>query len=55
MSINLTLEQEDFIQTKLQAGKYQTAEEVLETALRLLNFELIKTEPYSPSTIVKAS
>jgi len=37
MSINLTLDQERFIQTKLQAGKYRTAEEVLEIALRLLD------------------
>lgn len=37
MSINLTPDQEHFIKTKLQAGKYRTAEEVLEVALRLLN------------------
>lgn len=37
MSINLTHDQERFIQTKLQAGKYRSAEEVLEIALRLLD------------------
>ena len=37
MSISLTPEQEDFIQTKLQAGKYHSAEEILETAFRLLD------------------
>ena len=37
MSITLTPDQERFIQTKLQAGKYRTAEEVLEIALRLLD------------------
>lgn len=37
MSISLTLDQERFIQSKLQAGKYRTAEEVLEIALRLLD------------------
>jgi antitoxin ParD1/3/4 len=37
MSINLTPDQERFIQTKLQAGKYRSAEEILETALRLLD------------------
>ena len=37
MSISLTPAQERFIQTKLQAGKYRTAEEVLEIALRLLD------------------
>jgi antitoxin ParD1/3/4 len=37
MSISLTPDQENFIQTKLQAGKYRTAEEVLEIALRLLD------------------
>lgn len=35
MSINLTLEQERFIQSKLEAGKYRSAEEVIEIALRL--------------------
>jgi len=35
MSISLTPDQERFIQTKLQAGKYRSAEEVLEIALRL--------------------
>ena len=37
MSITLTTNQENFIQTKLQTGKYQSAEEVLEIALRLLD------------------
>ncbi|MCU0570375.1 MAG: type II toxin-antitoxin system ParD family antitoxin [Oculatellaceae cyanobacterium Prado106] len=37
MDISLTLDQERFIQSKLQAGKYRSAEEVLEMALRLLD------------------
>jgi antitoxin ParD1/3/4 len=37
MAINLTPEQENFIQAKLQTGKYRTPEEVLEVALRLLD------------------
>ncbi|MBN4000791.1 type II toxin-antitoxin system ParD family antitoxin [Nostoc sp. LPT] len=37
MSISLTPDQERFIQTKLQSGKYQSAEEALEIALRLLD------------------
>ena len=37
MSIALTKTQELFIQTKLQTGKYGSAEEVLEVALRLLD------------------
>ncbi|MEM9157246.1 MAG: type II toxin-antitoxin system ParD family antitoxin [Cyanobacteria bacterium P01_F01_bin.33] len=37
MTITLTADQERFIQTKLRAGKYESAEEVLETALRLLD------------------
>lgn len=37
MSISLTPDQERFIQTKLQAGKYRSAEEILEIALRLLD------------------
>ena len=37
MSITLTTNQENFIQTKLKDGKYQSAEEVLEIALRLLD------------------
>jgi antitoxin ParD1/3/4 len=37
MSISLTPDQEQLVQTKLQAGKYHSAEEVLETALRLLD------------------
>ena len=43
MSISLTPDQESFVQTKLQAGKYQSAEEVLEVALRLLD-EYDRTE-----------
>jgi antitoxin ParD1/3/4 len=37
MSISLTSDQEQLVQTKLQAGKYRSAEEILETALRLLD------------------
>jgi antitoxin ParD1/3/4 len=37
MSISLTPDQEQLVQTKLQAGKYHSAEEVLGTALRLLD------------------
>jgi antitoxin ParD1/3/4 len=37
VKINLTPDQERFIQAKLQAGKYSSAEEVLEIALRLLD------------------
>jgi antitoxin ParD1/3/4 len=37
VSISLTPDQERFIQTKLQAGKYRSAEEILEMALRLLD------------------
>lgn len=45
MSISLTPNQERFIQTKLQAGKYRSAEEVLEVALRLLDeYDLAETE-----------
>jgi antitoxin ParD1/3/4 len=36
MSTSLTPEQEQLIQVKLRTGKYHSAEEVLETALRLL-------------------
>jgi antitoxin ParD1/3/4 len=36
-SISLTPEQERFLQTKLQAGKYQSVEEVIEIAFRLLD------------------
>jgi antitoxin ParD1/3/4 len=43
MSINLTLDQERFIQSKLQAGKYRSAEEVIEIALRLFE-EYDRTE-----------
>ena len=45
MSISLTPDQERFIQTKLQAGKYRTAQEVLEIALRLLDeYDRAETE-----------
>jgi antitoxin ParD1/3/4 len=37
MSISLTKTQEQFIKVKLQTGKYRSAEEVLEVALRLLD------------------
>ena len=37
MSISLTDSQERFIQTKLQTGKYCSAEEVLDIALQLLD------------------
>lgn len=37
MSISLTPDQERFIETKLQSGKYRSTEEVLEIALRLLD------------------
>jgi antitoxin ParD1/3/4 len=37
MSISLSPAQERLIQTKLQTGKYNSAEEVLEIALRLLD------------------
>jgi antitoxin ParD1/3/4 len=37
MSIHLTSDQERFIQTKLQSGKYRSVEEILEIALRLLD------------------
>jgi antitoxin ParD1/3/4 len=37
MSVSLTPEQEHFIQTKLNAGKYHSVEEILEVAFRLLD------------------
>lgn len=37
MSIRLSPEQERLVETKLQSGRYQSAEEVLEVALRLLD------------------
>ncbi|MGV0024645.1 ribbon-helix-helix domain-containing protein [Phormidesmis priestleyi] len=37
MSISLNSDQERLIQAKLQSGKYRSAEEVLEVALRLLD------------------
>jgi antitoxin ParD1/3/4 len=36
MNISLTPDQERFIQTKLQSGKYRSSEEILAIALRLL-------------------
>lgn len=36
MSITLTLEQEQFIQEQLKTGKYQSANEVITEAFRLL-------------------
>ncbi|MBD2385415.1 ribbon-helix-helix domain-containing protein [Cylindrospermum sp. FACHB-282] len=45
MSISLTPNQERFIQTKLQAGKYHSVEEVLEIALQLLDeYDRAETE-----------
>ncbi|MFQ3614468.1 MAG: type II toxin-antitoxin system ParD family antitoxin [Cyanobacteriota bacterium] len=37
MSICLSFEQEQLVQSKLENGKYRSAEEVLEVALRLLD------------------
>jgi len=37
MSISLTSEQENFVRSKIQVGKYHSAQEVLEVALRLLD------------------
>lgn len=37
MSIRLTPDREHFIQAKLQAGKYCSVKEILETATRLLD------------------
>ncbi len=37
MSITLTFEQENFVQSKIQTGKYQSTQEVLEIALQLLD------------------
>ena len=37
MNIILTLQQEEFVQAKLQTGKYRNVEEVLELAFRLLD------------------
>ncbi len=36
MTIHLTPDQEQFIQSRVQTGQYQSAEEVLATALQLL-------------------
>jgi antitoxin ParD1/3/4 len=37
MSISLTPEQESFVQSKIQAGRYRSTQDVLEIALRLLD------------------
>ena len=37
MSISLTPDQEQFVQTKLKTGKYRSIEEILEVALRSLD------------------
>ncbi|MEO0456594.1 MAG: type II toxin-antitoxin system ParD family antitoxin [Cyanobacteria bacterium P01_A01_bin.114] len=37
MNISLTSDQARFVQTKLQVGKYRSAEEILEIAFRLLD------------------
>ncbi|MGB7087315.1 MAG: type II toxin-antitoxin system ParD family antitoxin [Phormidesmis sp.] len=37
MSISLSADQESYVRTKLQIGKYHSAEEVLEIAFRLLD------------------
>jgi antitoxin ParD1/3/4 len=37
MSIRLTPEQESFVQSKIQAGKYQSTQDVLAIALQLLD------------------
>lgn len=37
MSISLTPDQEQFVERQLQTGKYRSAEEILEIALRLLD------------------
>lgn len=37
MNISLTSEQARFVQTKLQLGKYRSAEEILEIAFHLLD------------------
>lgn len=45
MSISLTPEQEQFIQSKIKTGKYRSTEEVLEIALQLLDtYERAETE-----------
>jgi antitoxin ParD1/3/4 len=45
MSISLTPQQERLIQKKLQTGKYNSVEEVLEIALRLLDeYDLAEAE-----------
>ncbi len=46
MTITLTPEQEHLIQIKLQTGKYHTAAEILDIALRLLD-EYDQTDPDS--------
>jgi putative addiction module CopG family antidote len=52
MSIILTPQQEQFIQTKLQTGKYRTAEEVLEVALQLLE-EHDQADPLHIDTLTR--
>ena len=37
MNISLTPKQEDFIQTKLETGKYQSVEQLMEIAFQLLD------------------
>jgi antitoxin ParD1/3/4 len=45
MNITLTPEQETLIQSKIQTGKYQSSQDVLDIALKLLNeYELAESE-----------
>ncbi len=45
MNISITAEQEKFIHFKVTTGKYQSTEEVLETALQLLDeYDRAETE-----------
>jgi len=53
MSISLTPNQEQFIQTKLQAGKYNSAQEILEIALRLLDEHDRADSEWSPQVGIK--
>ena len=53
MSISLTPNQEQFIQTKLQAGKYNSAQEILEIALRLLDEYDRADSEWSPQVGIK--
>jgi putative addiction module CopG family antidote len=50
MSITLTPEQEQFIQSKLQTGHYHTAQEVLDVALRLFE-EYDQANPTNVDTL----